>query len=488
VCEQSQVTKDVLAALTRPQTQANHWSEFIQDVHLGMAYLAAGKPEQARSVLERSIVAGGQYDHPLTSHVLLELGHLALTQGHLDEAATYFEEATYSSVQYMDAAVLEEAFRYGFLVHLLANRPGVYPPLESAAAWARVKNYRQLQASLTALAAENQLHLGKFREASQLVSNASSVIGNRDMGKGILGARLQYVAAQVAFGLGDGSAGNQALAAATKFQQSGGSTWLFQIKLVDALFKSGAVSTRSLAALYDLLLREPTHNDWTHDPLEAWSFVAANHETSLENWFAVVLDRREERVAFDIAELARRRRFLNTLPLAGRPLELRWMLDGPHELLDQTAQLERQDLLARFPAYAELSRQIAALRAAERAAPLVPAGADAQRAKAERSDALAALVAQQDRLLELMSLGRHAAAVTFPPQRKLEELQAALPAGQAVLAFFATKAKLYAYLVSKDEYVLWPAGNTATQQKLVATLLPVICLWPGWQDFYDLTG
>lgn len=471
VAAQSQVTKDVLAALSRPQTPPNHWSEVLQDVQLGMAFAAAGKDEQAKGVLERALIAEGQYDHPLTGQVLLELGRIALDQGQYAPAADYFLEATYSAAQYNDPSVIEEAFRYGFLVHLMTNQPGVYPPLEAAANWARVKGYRALQASLTTSAAENQAHLQNYNDALKLVGNARSVIGNRDMGTSRLGARLNYVTGLSQFGRGDSAAGTQALTAATSFQQAGGSAWLFQIGLADAMFAKGNVSSRSLMALYQVLLREPTQRDWTYDPLEALSVVLTPHEPSLENWFDVAIDRREDRAAFEISELARRHRFLSTLPLGGRLLELRWLLDGPPEALDQANGLERQDLLARFPRYADLSREIAELRAQDRQEPLLAVEPEAVRRKSERNTRLTTLVGEQQRLLETMAVGRHASAIIFPPRRTVEAVQADLPAGQGVLAFFGTQRKLHGMFLAKDEFMMWPIGTPAQLQKRAVTVL-----------------
>lgn len=471
VAAQSQITKDVLAALSRPQTPPNHWSEVLQDVQLGMANAAAGKDEQAKGILERALIAEGQYDHPLTGQVLLELGRIAFDQGQFPQAADYFLEATYSAAQYHDPSVIEEAFRYGFLVHVMTNQPGVYAPLESAAAWARVKGYRALQSSLTTSAAENQACLGNYNDALKLVGTARSIVGNRDMATSRLGARLNYVTALAQFGRGDSNAGMQSLATATSFQQSGGSNWLYQISLVDEMFSKGAVSSRALMALYQVLLREPTQRDWSYDPLEALSVVTTPHEPSLENWFDVAIDRREDRAAFEIAELARRHRFLSTLPLGGRLLELRWLLDGPLEALDRTNQLERQDLLARFPRYADLSRETTELRAQERAEPLFAVDTDAIRRKSERQNRLAALAGEQTRLLETMAVGRHASAIIFPPRRTVEAVQAAMPPKQGVLAFFGTKRKLHGLFITKDEYMMWPVGTPAQVQKRAVSVL-----------------
>ena len=60
------------------------------EVQLGMALSAANKPLQAISELQRGLLAGGVYDHPLTSLALLELGQIAFDQEKYDVAQTYF--------------------------------------------------------------------------------------------------------------------------------------------------------------------------------------------------------------------------------------------------------------------------------------------------------------------------------------------------------------------------------------------------------------
>ena len=39
-------------------------------------------------------------------------------------------------MNYYDPSVLEEAFRLGFMNHLIANNKGMYPPLAMAETWA----------------------------------------------------------------------------------------------------------------------------------------------------------------------------------------------------------------------------------------------------------------------------------------------------------------------------------------------------------------
>ena len=92
------LANELVAVLSRRPGVPNHWSEAWIDLQLGMAYAGAGRDPQAKTVLERAIVAGGEYDHPLTGMVLLELGRIALSGGDFVTAARYFDEATYAAV------------------------------------------------------------------------------------------------------------------------------------------------------------------------------------------------------------------------------------------------------------------------------------------------------------------------------------------------------------------------------------------------------
>ena len=64
----------------------NHWSEAWVGVELGVALAAVGREGQAVTYLQRSIVAGGEFDHPLTSVALFELGRLAMIRGDFPNA------------------------------------------------------------------------------------------------------------------------------------------------------------------------------------------------------------------------------------------------------------------------------------------------------------------------------------------------------------------------------------------------------------------
>src|SRR5262249_30513794 len=132
------LTDDVLAAASRRQGQPNHWSEAWLDAQQGIAYSIAGKSVQATTLLQRSLLMLGQYDHNVTGLALLELGDLSVREGNYKVAAGYFEEATYTGYDFSDATVIEEGFRNLHLAHLLmGDAQQIDQMLSTAATWAR---------------------------------------------------------------------------------------------------------------------------------------------------------------------------------------------------------------------------------------------------------------------------------------------------------------------------------------------------------------
>lgn len=464
------LTNDLIAALNRPAGPPNHWSESWVNLERGLALVAGGKEGQAMAHLQRAVLAAGEFDHPMTSTALLELGRQALIRSDFPAATTFFEEATYAATSYPDFGVLEEAFRYGMLTHIAANRKGMFPPLEAAIQWAKVKNLRHLRASLLLSAAENYAILNEPRQATAMLEEARATIGRRKMGAGAIGARLSYISALVAFEQKRIPEGNAALTTAMGYMQHG-SLWLFHIGLADELYVGGSATPRVAMDLYGEVLRDPRPADWISDPMESFAVLITPHPMAIEHWFEVAVERKEPEAAMEIADQARRHRFFSSLEFGGRLESLRWILEAPTTVLPQQAQLQRQDILTRFPAYNELSQQSAKIRDALGKMPLV---VEDQAAVREQSRALAELTTlsqQQEAILREIAVRREPAAMVFPPLRTVAEVQKSLTDGQAVMAFFATSRRLYGFLQNNEQNTLWQVGSAPSLVKSMQAML-----------------
>ncbi|MCS7305430.1 MAG: CHAT domain-containing protein [Thermoguttaceae bacterium] len=467
---QDPLIQEIATKLGRRPGPPNHWSECWIDVQAGLAMLAAGKPEQGLPLLQRSLLAAGEYEHPLSCVALLELGKQMALKGQHQEAARYFEEATYAAANAGDLGVLEEAFRYGAINHLVSNAKGIYPPLEAAIAWAKLKDYRQLRASLLLLAAEQQTLRGATPLAATLLEECKLTIGRRRMADGWIGARYRYLMALVLLNQQKLPAAQEALASALAYMQKG-SHRLFHIGLVDRLFVSGRLSSRTAMDLFGLVLRDPQPADWAFDPLESLAVLVSPHPAAYEHWFEVALDRKDFETALEIADRLRRHRFLTTLSLGGRVDSLRWILESPVEALSANARLQRQNLLAAYPAYVELSRQAQQIREALAAGPLVPEDQAAQQAQAKALEQLGQISLAQEALVYQMALRREPTDLIFPPIKTTKEILASLPKGGALLVFFNTSRAIYGFFLADGRYSYWQLKSSAGAAKLCQSLL-----------------
>ena len=170
-------------------------------------------------------------------------------------------------------------------------------------------------------AAENYAALNDGNRAGGLLERAAVVMRRREFTQGELGARFQFVSAQAGFLKGDAKRGAAALADALKYENRS-SKRLFQILLADRLSTSGAITTRQAGLLYADVLRDPTPQDWSQDPLESLAVLTIPHVLPYEHWLNLVLDRKELDVALRISESLKRHRFYTSLPLGGRLLNL----------------------------------------------------------------------------------------------------------------------------------------------------------------------
>jgi len=464
------MTTMLVSACSRKLTVPGHWSQTWADVQLGMALLATGKFPQAASELERGLLAGGQFEHPFSCVVLLELGKIALLDGKYDLATNFFMESTYSAGTFGQLDVLEEAFRGAVQAHLAAGRREPFSPLVPAASWSARLSV-PLRASLFVLMADNLSQLGETQQALAALEDARREIGRHDAGSGALGARFQYELAKVNFQSGNLPAGTKALSAAMNYQTNGGSFRLFQTGLVDAAWTSGSVKDRAADQLYAEVLREPTAKDWSLNAMETLATMIAPQPMALENWFVMNLLRNEPERAFEISDRARRQRFYSSLPLGGRLLALRWVLHSPESLLPDVARLQRQDLMAKYPRYAELARQAAELKAEIGKHPLVPESAEQGKPFTERYEGLQRISQLQEIALHEMALRRDPAELAFPPPLRFKEFRKAIDKSQVVLSFFSTSNGLYAFQVGADRFEHWAIDRPAKIRADIAELL-----------------
>lgn len=469
ICPHDPFTTQLLAAFSRRPTRPNHWSQSWISCHLGIVYASADKDAQAVSELQKAIVVGGQYDHELTPIALLELGKLALAQENYTVAMNYFLEATYSAAAFDQYQVLTEAFQGCVQSHLLSGQNGFFAPLAPAAAWAR-RHSRALQAELLLLGAENYAAIGDTVNAASALSQTRTVVGNREMQNSGLGARFNYQSALVNFQRGNLTAANNDFAAAMKFEKNS-AKWLLQIGYADRLAASGTVSARVADMMYASVLREPTPRDWAIDPMGTLAVSLTPQEAAMQRWFEIAMGRKEFEKALVITDRIRRHRFYSSLPMGGRQLALRWILEAPEAALDDKAVLRQKDLRARFAAYTKLSDQAAGIRQELLSLPLRCEAVDQARQQEALFEQLATVSTSQEVIIGELALRREPAEFVFPPLLELQQIQAKLNPRQLILSYFVTPRGIHVFAISDKNFANWQVADPRQTLKDATELL-----------------
>jgi tetratricopeptide (TPR) repeat protein len=462
------LTAQLVGILAARPAPPNHWSQAWVECWLGLSYLAANRPVEAAASLQASLVTNGQFDHPLTAIGLIELGKLAFEQGQYDKAATCFYEASFPAAAFSQHDLIEEALRWGAQTHVVAQRPGLYPPLAPAAAMADRKSLRHLQVSMLLESAENVAR-GDAKAAAALLEQARRGMLRQEMQAGAHGGRYEYLNALVNYQAGNGAAADAAFARAITYYQRA-SPWLFQINMAEKLL--GTFTERTADELYSILLREPTSTDWSVRPAETLALILAPGIVPWEHWFEINVQRNDSAKAIEIAERVRRKQFYASLPMGGRLLAFRWVLQAPDEALTEAGLLQRQDLFVKYPALAELSRRATALSAELRSRPLIAADPAEQEKQQAALAELAKISQAQEALLRPLAVSRDPCDFVFPPLRSVKEIREKLKPRQGILLYFATSRDVYGFLIIKDQSPIgWRIPSASRIRGAIAGML-----------------
>jgi hypothetical protein len=446
----------------------NHWSSAWIDVLRGVAQAGAGKLDEADMLLGRSLTVDGQFDHPLTCVALLEQGRIAMSRGDGQRAAQLLAEAGFSAYYYDDWDALTESVWLGWVNHLSTSALGVYPPLDPVAAWAQLNRLQHIATKLRLAHAESLLWLGQVDASSALLDEAARRIG--ELRRGLAGIHLLYLQANLQLARGQFAPGGETLAQALA-AQAGVSLRNFQIGRTSEMYDARAVSPRVAVDLYGALLADPTPANWTLSPLDAMAVLQTPQDAAFDRWFIATLERKDTPLALEVAEMAKRRRFLASVPLGGRLLALRTILESPQNELSRTAMLQRQQLLATFPVYRQLVEAAAPMYDALRAGPVI--GNDAAETKKldAQYDAWAKNAGQRLHLLLQLAPRRVPTSLEFPPLRNTAELQKMLDDGEALVEFHSAAGELYGFLVTNTGTHVWQIGDVRRLRTGVADFL-----------------
>ena len=451
------ITKELSDVFARGNlSPPNHWSIAWIDLLRGLTQAGIGKLNEADMLLGRSVVIDGQFDHPLTCVALMEQGRLAMIRGDGRRAAQLLAEAGISAYYYENWDALAESVWLGWINHLAGGGANVYPPLEPVAAWAQLNRLQHIATKLRLAQAESLLWLGQVDAAATVLDGASRRIG--ELRGALPGIHQLYLHANVQLMRGQFGPGGETLAQAVR-AQAAASLRNFQINRTSEMYDARAVSPRVAVDLYSSLLLDPTSADWAFQPLDSLAVLKTPQDAAFDRWFIAALERKEVPLALEVAEKAKRRRFLASLPLGGRLLALRTVLEAPEAVLSRDALLQRQRLWASFPAYRQLSEAGSQMHDALRAGPIVAIAAAETKPLAARYDAWGTNAHQRQQMLLQLAPRRVPSLIEFPPLRTVPELQQTLAEGEVLVLFHAVGEDLYGFLLTRADTHVWQLGD-----------------------------
>ncbi len=459
IAPQLPFTDQIVRELSSRQVPANHWLQTLIDVQLAIAKAGAGDRDEAMNLLQRSLVVSGRLDHPLTALALLEIGDLALDKNDLELAQRSYFEASFPAAQFGQGDALEEALVGAAKLHTWKGEAGIFAPLTTAADWCRIENFDRAAAAMLLAATEQTMVAGDPRQATKLLVQAQATMRRSDLRGADLGVDLLYQTAQLAFDVNDVSAGMKVLNDAFRLHQPR-SRQLFRIDLTNRLYASKELSPRITGLLLNYLLREPTAQDWQQRRYETLLFEVTPHLPILARWLDVTIDRSAggdfESLVL-VSEAIRRHKFFSQLPLAGRLLALRWVVEAPDVLLDDETRNQRLNLVHKYPELAQRSREIEQLKVQLSQLPVAPGDGDESKAYDQVGKELVRVADAQEQAIWRLALRSDPATRMCPPLYTLEQIQARMGDGQGILAFTSSGGDLHALLLTPDKrYKTWP--------------------------------
>ncbi len=293
----------------------------------GIAKAGIGDAAEAKTRLDRAVIVGGTFDHPLTGVALLEDGQAGDGGGRPSDGGATARRRERGRVLLRRSGRGHRVAAAGLGEFFGGRRArAVYGPLEPAAAWAQGNRLWHVAATLRLAQAENLLRGGQLADAAAVVEEMGRRLG--EMQNARLGMQQLFLQAVVQVGRGQVEPASASLNRALTGQRVA-SLRNFQIVRATELEDAGEMTARVAPDVYRPLLADPTPADWTQRTFDTLAVTSTPHGPAFDRWFLAAIERKDVPAALEVAERAKRERFLTTLPLGGRLLALRAVLEAP---------------------------------------------------------------------------------------------------------------------------------------------------------------
>ena len=201
-------------------------------------------------------------------------------------------------------------------------------------------------------------------------------------------------------------------------------------------------------------------------------FLVTDHVQAMENWFDILIRRRQYERAVQVAELIRRHRFYSTLPMGGRLLAFRHGLNAETKELDQATVKQRESFLSRNGRYKELLTGSQQIQQELIKLPLDPEpDSEDSRKQGQLLKQLSQVSSAQETLMASYALSREPSNLSFPPQMALEDFKRRIPKGTLTLSFLNTASGYHLFFVSRDRIRYTKLGTTDGLNRALTKML-----------------
>jgi hypothetical protein len=465
-CQIDPLTSNMVADFGRLPTDilvVGRWNSILS----GLADLSAGRPDRAIPKLQRGLTLENGLDHHLTPIALLGLAVSARQRGDSASAAQFCLEASHSAAVFEQYDLISDALSLGNELHL-AESNSVYPPLVPAIQWVSRNRPRLLWTSLLVNLADGLIETEDLENAKKTLAEIKRATARTSLGTSRWAGEARFLSASIAFQeLRDDSA---ELATALELLQRS-STWLFQLNLVANSAAAGSITHRQTELIYEKLLFDPKAPHWRSDPRGTLAFLTAPHVGFMEKWFEILVARKNTDKALEVAELIRRHRFYESIPLAGRLLAMRWTFTAPEELLDPDAIQQRRDFFQRYPRFAQSVQRIVELQDQLRTLPLKPdTDSPQQKQQQELLVEIMNLSRYQDSVIAAAALRRIPADYVFPEATDFSQTVKGIQPHQVMLAAIQSYSGYHLYAVTEQSRRYLGVFRERDVRKLVSQL------------------
>ena len=412
----------------------------------GLSDMSAGKHDRAVAKIKSSLQIRGM-DHDLTPIGLLALAQIAFLSGEDDVAIQLAMETAFCGAVFEQLDIVEEAFSLATKCHL-ANNKSVPPNLVPAIAWSANRRARKLQTSLIVQLADSQIEAGDKDAAATTLNQTRRSMSRTDLGRSIHAAKIRYLSALLAYTNFDD--GGQDLKKSLQ-QHAPHSLWRYQLALTNNALASGGISQLQAGKVYDFLLGEIGEKHWKYDPIEAMTYLISPHVGSMEQWFEILLARKNHEAAIEIAERIRRHRFYASLPMSGRLLAIRWISTAPEKLLNKNSLLQRKSIDEQYPKLRKSVQRTEEIEREIRAMPLQPAP-DSPQVKKQRDLFVEQLkhARYQESVFAALALRRLPADFVFPATTDYSGLSKAVGERQLIVSSIKTGSGYHQYILTQQ--------------------------------------